>query len=132
MAEIEKVPAMKRHPLFLLVPALFLHATNAADVRCIEPSGGASRCVVVGPAALAHTAQVMGIDPKEGGAILNDQIKATLANLDAALKSGGTPRSSAERNPGIGVLCIASGDTLARNPPSRHVVPVCGRVESKR
>ena len=73
---------MKTASLILLT---MLSAVQAADIKCIEPSGGAARCVIVGAAPLAHTAQLMG-----AGATLADQIKSTLAGVDAVLKSGGS------------------------------------------
>lgn len=81
---------MKRFSLSLAL--LSMNAIlNAADVRCIEPKGGASRCVSVSGAPLAHTAQLMA---QEGGS-LSDQIKATLAHVDAALKDGGSSLAQA-------------------------------------
>lgn len=73
---------MQAAPLFLALLSMsaLLHG---ADFRCHEPSGGIARCVVVSGAPLAHTAQIMAPNERR----LTDQIKATLANVDAALKS---------------------------------------------
>ena len=71
---------MKNPSLLLLT---MLSALQAADIKCIEPSGGSSQCVVVNAAPLAHTSQLMG-----KGAGLAEQIEATLEGIDTALKSG--------------------------------------------
>lgn len=63
---------------------------SAVEIECHAPAGGASRCVVVGPARLAHTAQVMGVNAQGEGGSLDDQIRHALANTDAALKIGGS------------------------------------------
>lgn len=57
-----------------------------AEIQCLEPSGGASKAVIVGPVPLAHTSQVMAAD----GVTLSGQTRATLEALGAALKSGGS------------------------------------------
>jgi enamine deaminase RidA (YjgF/YER057c/UK114 family) len=67
---------------------------SAVEIECHGPAGGASRCVVVGPARLAHTAQVMGVSTSGEGGRLNDQIRLALANTDAALKMGGSSLAS--------------------------------------
>jgi enamine deaminase RidA (YjgF/YER057c/UK114 family) len=57
----------------------------AADIKCLEPKGGASRLISVSGAPLTHTAQVVG-----EGADLQTQIDSTLARVDTALQSGGS------------------------------------------
>lgn len=59
---------------------------GAAEIRSLEAGEGGPRVVIVGPAPLAHTAQVMAPDAGD----LTGQIRATLAKIDAALKSGGS------------------------------------------
>lgn len=78
---------MKQITLVLLT---MLSAVHANDIKCIEPTGGASRCVIVNAAPLAHTAQISGI-----GATLVEQIKASLDGIDTALRSGGSSLSRA-------------------------------------
>lgn len=69
--------------LALLSVSALLHG---ADFRCHDPSGGVARCVIISGAPLTHTAQIM--TPQERS--LTDQISATLAKVDAALKSSGS------------------------------------------
>ena len=78
---------MKTTSLLLLT---MLPTMDAADIQCIEPSGGSSRCVVVKAAPLAHTAQVIG-----AGATLAEQIKFTFDGVNTALKSGGSSLAQA-------------------------------------
>jgi enamine deaminase RidA (YjgF/YER057c/UK114 family) len=70
-------------------------AVLAADVQRVRPGANSSAAVVVGPAALAHTAQVLprGADKGDAGAQaanVLDQVDAILAtvgsNLDAVVK----------------------------------------------
>ncbi len=76
---------MKLLSAFFLFSLISLPVTHAAEVRFLAPANNAFRCVVVGDAPLAHTAQIMG----DGGA-LHDQIQATLANVHAALSTAGS------------------------------------------
>lgn len=93
---LQTLAAMKLNQLILFAMAASL-SLQAADtnLQCIEPKGGASRCVIVGPVALAQTAQLMGVDARGEGGALAEQIKATLANVDTALKSGGSSLAQA-------------------------------------
>ncbi len=76
---------MKSLSVFFLLSLSSLPVTNAAKVRFLAPANEAFRCVVVGATPLAHTAQIMG-----GGSALHDQIRVTLANVNAALLTGGS------------------------------------------
>jgi len=81
--------------IYLLLPVIITSMLQAADVKCIAPAGGSSRGVVVGPAPLAHTAQLMGVDAKGDGGGFPDQLQALLNHIDAALKSGGSSLAQA-------------------------------------
>jgi enamine deaminase RidA (YjgF/YER057c/UK114 family) len=80
--------------LFCSVVSAFLSisaATNAAEIRCVEPKNGIARAVIVGAAPLAHTTQLSS--PEAGD--LEAQIKATLGKIDMALKGGGSALAQA-------------------------------------
>jgi enamine deaminase RidA (YjgF/YER057c/UK114 family) len=66
------------------------------DIKCIDPVDGASRCVIVGPAALVHTAQLMGVSGgSSANTTLSDQLKTALANTDTALRGAGSSLAQA-------------------------------------
>ncbi len=83
--------------LLVLVVGMMSLFVQAVEIKCIEPVGGASRAVVVGPAALVHTAQLMGVDARGEGGDLQAQIASALAHTDAALKSAGSSLAQAVR-----------------------------------
>jgi len=68
----------------LLAVSLSFPLCRAAEIQCLEASGGSSKAVIVGSSPLAHTSQVMSADVTT----LGQQIQATLAALDTALKQG--------------------------------------------
>jgi len=75
------MPTMKTTLILICMTSISL----AADIKCLEPKGGASRLVSVSGAPLAHTAQVMG-----EGADLQAQIDSAFARVDTALQCGGS------------------------------------------
>ena len=86
---------MKPIALSLLLMSVLACHLHSVEIRYIDPPQRSSRCVIVGSTALAHTAQVMGVDAKGDSGGLAGQIKATLAKVDAALKVGGSSLAQA-------------------------------------
>ena len=62
----------------------------AADIQCLESMGGSSRCVVVGPSPLAHTAQIFGLSPQGIAGSVADQIEKLLEATHRSLQSRGS------------------------------------------
>jgi len=94
------------------------------DIKCIDPADGISRCVIVGPAALVHTAQLMAASGTgDVAGTLSDQLKTVLANTDAALRQGGSSLAQAVK---LNVYVTQDDATLevraalARAFPSAH------------
>ncbi|MEX0818857.1 MAG: RidA family protein, partial [Pirellulaceae bacterium] len=109
----KEAPLLARHQrwLFAYLCLAVGNRLGAVEIECHGPTGGASRCVVVGPARLAHTAQVMGVDANGEGGGLNDQIRLALANTDGALKIGGSSLAS----------CVKLNVYVARDDATREV-----------
>lgn len=76
---------MKPTLLWMTLSLLAVPSPGDAGIRCLLPAGGQARAVIVGPAPLAHTAQMMAPDAGD----VRAQTTETLARIDAVLKRAG-------------------------------------------